>query len=95
MWWKSINLTVLSILAEVLQYKAGNESKKEKTYDENEINGKFSILSERWSKQLEDKNSIEFQELSSALSGGLKELLMENKDLSEKADFDVEIVKLT
>ena len=89
-----MNITVLSILAEVLQYKSGNESKEEKHYDENEINGKFSILSERWSKQLEDRNSVEFQELSSTLSAGLKELLMENKDLSEKVDFDVQIVKL-
>ena len=44
---------------------------------------------------MEDRNSLEFQDLSNTLSTGLKEMLMENRDLSEKADFDVEIVKLT
>lgn len=74
--------------------KANLES-GDKQYEANEVHGKFRITSERWSETLQDQNSIEFQELSSTLKTGLKELLLDNKDLSEKADFDVEIVKLT
>ena len=81
--------------AEVLQHKTDIKSQQEKQYEENEVNGKFRITSERWSKQLEDRNSLEFQDLENTLSTGLKEMLMDNRDLSEKADFDVEIVKLT
>ena len=88
-------LILLLFSAEVLQHKTENLAKKDKQYEENEVNGKFRITSERWSKQLEDRNSVEFQDLSNTLSSGLKEMLMENRDLSEKADFDVEIVKLT
>ena len=81
--------------AEVLQHKTENQSLKEKHYDDSEVNGKFRITSEVWSKQLEDRNSVEFQELSTTLTSGLKDMLMENQELREKADFDVEIVKLT
>ena len=35
------------------------------------------------------------QELSTTLKSGLKELLEDNQDLKEKANFDVEIGKLT
>ena len=81
--------------AEVLQHKTENQSLKEKQYDDSEVNGKFRITSEIWSTQLEDRNSVEFQELSTTLTSGLKDMLMENQELREKADFDVEIVKLT
>ena len=77
----------------VLQHK--NEIEDDKQYAENEINGKFRITSEEWTEQLQDQNSIEFQELSTTLKSGLKELLEENQELKEKANFDVEIVKLT
>jgi len=77
----------------VLEHK--NEIENDKQYEENEINGKFRITSEEWSEQLQDQNSIEFQELSTTLKSGLKELLDENQELREKANFDVEIVKLT
>lgn len=82
--------------AEVLQHKnAIHKDDDDKQYEANEVHGKFRITSERWSEPLQDQNSIEFQELSNTLKTGLKELLLDNKDLSEKADFDVEIVKLT
>ncbi len=82
--------------AEVLQHKAEiDHDKEDKSYEENEVNGKFRIVSEQWTENLNDKNSLEYRELSTTLSSGLKEMLMENKDLSDKADFDVEIVKLT
>ena len=77
----------------VLQHK--NEIEDDKQYAENEINGKFRITSEEWTEQLQDQNSIEFQELSTTLKSGLKELLEDNQELKEKANFDVEIVKLT
>ena len=79
----------------VLQHKNEIESDDTKQYADNEINGKFRITSEEWTEQLQDQNSIEFQELSTTLKSGLKELLEENQDLKEKANFDVEIVKLT
>jgi hypothetical protein len=58
------------------------------------VNGKFRITSEQWNEVLDDQNSIEYQELSTTLKNGLKEMLMEDEDLSEKADFEVDIVKL-
>ena len=84
-------------LAEVLQHKEAIDEKKhdERKYDENEVHGKFRITSEVWNEHLNDENSVEFQELSRTLKSGLKEMLMEDEDLSEKADFNVEIVKLT
>ena len=79
-----------------MQHKTDiDKEKNERQYDENEVNGKFRITSELWNERLEDRNSVEFQDLSSTLSLGLKEMLMDNDDLKEKADFDVEIVKLT
>ena len=96
-----MNIEVLFItflyLAEVLQHKEAIDEKKldERKYDENEVHGKFRITSEQWNEQLNDENSVEFQELSKTLKSGLKEMLMEDEDLSEKADFNVEIVKLT
>ena len=83
---------------EVLQHKEAIEKKHDednKHYDENEVHGKFRITSEQWNEQLRDENSVEYQELSTTLKSGLKEMLMEDKNLSDAADFDVEIVKLT
>lgn len=82
---------------EVLQHKSQMDKNREleKRYNENEVDGKFRITSEQWSEKLEDTESIEFQELSTTLKTGLREMLLQNDELSKKADFDVEIVKLT
>ena len=91
----SLFYDMIFITDRVLQHKNEIESDDTKQYADNEINGKFRITSEEWTEQLQDQNSIEFQELSTTLKSGLKELLEENQDLKEKANFDVEIVKLT
>ena len=83
-------------IGEVLRHKEAIEKKHEDSkYDENEINGKFRITSEQWNENLKNENSVEYQDLSKTLKTGLKDMLMEDEGLSEKADFDVEIVKLT
>lgn len=90
------SLFFFCFIGEVLRHKEAIEKKHEDSkYDENEINGKFRITSEQWNENLKNENSVEYQDLSKTLKTGLKDMLMEDEGLSEKADFDVEIVKLT
>lgn len=83
------------ITAEVLQHKSDIDNAAQQKYEENEVHGKFRITSEQWSEQLEDRNSREFSDLSNTLTTGLQELLEDDEELKDKADFDIEIVKLT
>ncbi len=63
-------------------------------YDENEINGKFRIISESWKTELENPNSKEYRDISTTLKDGLAQALQNENDLTEQADFNIDIVSL-
>jgi hypothetical protein len=76
------------------QQKSREEAALQGQYDQNEINGKFRIISEAWKKELENPDSREYQEISTTLKDGLFQALENENMLTEQADFDVNIVSL-
>lgn len=67
------------------------EEENNSVYDETEINGKFKITSEHWSENLNDPNSEDYKLMSKTITRGIMELL-ESKQLTDQADFNVTIV---
>merc|ERR1719334_2803366 len=63
----------------------------EPVYNENEVNGKFKITSLRWDEKLNDPSSEEFKELANTIEGDITNMLQEDGDLSEQADFTVSV----
>ena len=60
-------------------------------YEENEVNGKFKIMS-KWDDELLDRSSKKFQELENTLKQGLLEMLRGDNNLKDQADFEVDII---
>ena len=63
-------------------------------YDENEINGKFKIMS-KFNRKLNDPSSKQFKELASTIKQGLLEMLLADDNLKNQADFEIDIVGFT
>ena len=63
-------------------------------YEENEVNGKFKIMS-KWDENLKDPTSTKFKELAASLKEGLLEMLMADENLKEQADYEIDIVGFT
>merc|ERR1712061_157869 len=63
-------------------------------YDENEINGKFKIMS-KFDRKLNDPSSKQFKELASTIKQGLLEMLLADDNLKNQADFEIDIVGFT
>ena len=76
------------------QQKSREDAALQGQYDQNEINGKFRIISESWKTELENRDSREFKEISSTIRDGLVQALSNEQDLSEQADFNVDVVSL-
>ena len=65
---------------------------KKKTYETNEINGKFRITSEEWNESYNNSNSKEYKEMSRIVRESLLELLEQDSQINEKVNFEVNIV---
>ena len=76
------------------QQKSREDAALQGQYDQNEINGKFRIISESWKTELENRDSREFKEISTTIRDGLVQALSNEQDLSEQADFNVDVVSL-
>lgn len=76
------------------QEKDSSGDKAEPVYDPNEINAKFKI-SQEWDDDLDDPESDAFAEMSNAVTAGVMEILEQDEDLAEQADFKVTIVGFT
>ena len=61
-------------------------------YQENEVNGKFRVTSEKWNDNLADANSKEFKTLAETMKKGLYEMLAAEKSLTDQADFEIDII---
>ena len=64
----------------------------EPKYQENEINGKFRVTSEKWNDNLADPNSQQFKKLADTFKSGLYEMLAQERGLTDNADFKIEII---
>ena len=64
----------------------------EPKYQENEINGKFRVTSEKWNDNLADPNSQQFKKLADTFKSGLYEMLAQDRGLTDHADFKIEII---
>ena len=76
------------------QQKSREDAALNGQYDENEINGKFRIISESWKQELENPDSKEYVDISSTLKDGLVQALQNENQLTEQAEFNVDIVSL-
>jgi hypothetical protein len=93
-WFQSKKIT-FCVLGEIqAQQKAREDAALNGQYDENEINGKFRIISESWKKELENPNSKEYRDISTTLKDGLAQALQNENELAEQADFNIDIVSL-
>ena len=68
-----------------------NEVSTEPTYESNEINGKFKIMAD-FSDELNDPSSPMYQEMSSDIIRGIEELLEQDDQMKEQADYTVTIL---
>ena len=71
--------------------EADNVIGDEPVYDETEVNGKFRIISEHWTDNLNDPESEDYKKMEATITRGIEELLQED-GLTEQADFKVTIV---
>ena len=72
--------------------KKSKEDSFDPPYQENEVNGKFRITSEKWNDNLANPDTKEFQELAATMKKGLLEMLAQEQGLSEQAEFEVDII---
>ena len=63
-------------------------------YDENEINGKFKIMS-KFDRKLNDPSSKQFKDLAATIKQGLLEMLLADDNLKNQADFEIDIIGFT
>lgn len=68
-------------------------SVEEPGFDDQEINGKFKITSLKWDEKLSDTNSKEFEKLANSIEASITDMLINEKDLAEQADFTVKVQK--
>ena len=82
-------------LATVRGLKSGKDKTEVKVdepkYSENEVNGKFKIMS-KWDDELLDRSSDKFKKLETTIKEGLLEMLRGDENLKDQADFEVDII---
>ena len=66
-----------------------NEQKLE--FNNNEVNGKFKIMSLKWDENYKNPKSLKYKTLANTIENDLMTMLMEKDDLKKQADFKVKV----
>ena len=85
-------LFVIATVRGLKSNKDKTEHKEEEPkYQENEVNGKFKIMS-KWDEDLKDRESPKFKKLEATIKEGLLEMLRGDENLKDQADFEIDII---
>lgn len=82
---------VLAVKNEQDEDEEENSISEEPIYDETEVNGKFKIVSQHWTEDLNDPDSDNYKKMTETITRGIEELLAD-EGLTDQADFNITIV---
>ena len=65
--------------------------RKSPEFNQNEINGKFRIVSLKWDDNYNNPKSLKYRDLANTIESDLMDMLHEKDDLNKQADFNVKV----